>query len=485
MPINLVLPPPQPKQQQFMLDRHKYVIFGGSRGGGKSFGIDEKSILTSVKYPGFKSTIIRRTYPELRDNHVEPMKKLLHVGLRDAVAKYNKQDKEMVFPNGSIIRFRYCDNENALGKIQGQETDFMFIDEATNIPQEWLQKMYPSVRGANGYPKRIYLTCNPGGVSHGYIKRLMEGRFEEGENPNEYSFIQSTLFDNKILMAENPDYVSQLESLPPKLREAWLYGNWSVFEGAYFEEFRESPDIQKCHDAGIDIEEAKQDHKYTHVIEPFEIPSSWKIWRSYDWGYGKPFAFTYYAMPPGDDTAYLFLEFYGCTRTPNEGIKWSNEQQFKYVAELERTHPWLAGKHIQGVADPSIWDGSKGVSAAAEAEKHGVWFEKGINDRIPGWMQVRERLKFDENGYARLYVFNTCKHSIRTMQLMMFDDHKVEDLNTDLEDHIPDTIRYFCMSNPVAPLLNNTKYEPVMDPLNQFKKNYRKWGEYNAIIRRN
>ena len=190
-------------------------------------------------------------------------------------------------------------------------------------------------------------------------------------------------------------------------------------------------------------------------------------------------------MPPGDDTAYLFLEFYGCTRTPNEGIKWSNEQQFKYVAELEKTHPWLKGKHIQGVADPSIWDGSKGVSAAAEAEKHGVWFDKGINDRIPGWMQVRERLKFDENGYARLYVFNTCKHSIRTMQLMMFDDHKVEDLNTDLEDHIPDTIRYFCMSNPVAPLLNNTKYEPVMDPLNQFKKNYRKWGEYNAIIRRN
>lgn len=488
MPINLNLPVPQDKQKLFMLDRHKWVIFGGSRGGGKSFAIDEKAILASEKYAGITCTIIRRTYPELRDNHVLPMMQMLKCGTKNAFAKYNKTDKEMIFPNGSRIRFRFCDNENALQKLQGQQTQLMFIDEATNIPEEWLKKLYACVRGANNYPKRIYLTCNPGGVSHGYIRRIMEGRFEDGENPEDFSFIASTVFDNKALMSANPDYVKQLEALPPKLRDAWLYGRWDVFEGAYFEEFRETPDVQKCHEAGITTEEALKERRWTHVIEPFDIPSNWKIFRSYDWGFGKPFAFTYYGMPPGENTAYLFMEVYGCTKTPNEGIKWTNRQQFAYIRELEDTHPWLKGKRIQGVADPSIWDGSHdgaGLSAAMEAEKYQIWFEPGVNARIQGWLQMRERLKFDSEGFAELYIFNTCKNTIRTIPLMMFDDVKCEDLDTDLEDHICDTIRYFAMLNPISPRETETEYIPISDPLNQFtaKANIR-WNQYNAIIRR-
>lgn len=486
MPIKLILPEPQEKQKLFMLDRHKYVVFGGSRGGGKSFAIDEKAILVCEKYAGIVCTIIRRTYPELRDNHVLPMMQMLGCGTKKAFAKYNKTEKEMTFPNGSVIRFRFCDNENALQKLQGQQTQILFVDEATNIPEEWLKKLYACVRGANNYPKRIYLTCNPGGVSHSYIRRIKEGRFEEGESPEDFTFIASSVFDNKALMDTNPDYIKQLEALPPKLRDAWLYGRWDVFEGAYFEEFRESPDIQKCHDAGISTEDALADGRWTHVIEPFDIPKDWKIWRSYDWGFGKPFAFTYYAMPPGSNTAYLFLEFYGCTKTPNEGIKWTNRQQFEYIRELEDTHPWLAGRRIRGVADPSIWDGSHdgaGLSAAREAEKYQIWFEPGQNARIQGWLQMRERLKFDKDGLAELYIFNTCKHTIRTIPLMMFDEHKVEDLDTDLEDHICDTIRYFCMSNPISPRMADEEFVPISDPLNQFVKKAPKWGAYNNIRR--
>lgn len=481
MPISLELPTPQEKQKLFMLDRHKVVIFGGSRGGGKSFGIDEKSILVALKYKGIYQTIIRRTYPELRDNHVMPMSALLHVGQPNAVAKYNKSEKEMTFKNGSVIRFRFCDNENALQKIQGQQTNILYVDEATNIPEEWLKKLYACVRGANNYPKRIYLTCNPGGVSHGYIRRLMERRFEEGENPDDYSFIQSSVFDNKALMDANPDYINQLKALPPKLRDAWLYGRWDVFEGAYFEEFRETPDIQMCHEHGLSTEEALAQHRWTHVIEPFDIPADWAVWRAYDWGYGKPFAMTYYCMPPGSNTAYLFMEVYGCTKTPNEGVKWSNKQQFDYIQELEQTHPWLKGKQIRGVADPSIWDGSKGISAHEEADRHGIWMDKGINDRVPGWMQMRERLKFDSEGRAELYIFNTCVHTIRVIPLMMFDDVKVEDLDTDLEDHIPDTIRYFCMARPIAPRKIESKFTPISDPLNQFKEQQGNWSAYNSI----
>lgn len=481
MPIELVLPPPQPKQQLFMMDRHKYVLFGGSRGGGKSFAVDEKSILSSLKFKDFKCTILRRTYPELRDNHIEPMKRMLKCGTQDAVAKFNNSDKEMLFKNGSKIRFRYCDNENALPKLQGQETDFLFIDEATNIPEVWLKKLYACVRGTNSYPKRIFLTCNPGGVSHGYIRRLKEGHFEIGEKPEEYSFIQSSVFDNKALMDANPDYVSQLEALPPKIRDAWLYGRWDTFEGAYFEEFRETPDIEQCVKHNISVEQAQLERRWTHVIEPFDIPSDWKIYRGYDWGYGKPFAFVWMAQPPGSDVLYQFLEFYGCTGTPNEGVKWTNAQQFDYVKELENTHPWLKGRRIQGVADPSIWDKSHGPSAAEEADKHQLWFEPGNNNRIQGWMQVRERMKFDANGKAEYYIFNTCKHTIRTFPLMMFDDTKVEDLDTELEDHILDSVRYLMMMRPIAPRKIETELKPMVDPLNQFKKQNGVWTPYYSI----
>lgn len=161
-------------------------------------------------------------------------------------------------------------------------------------------------------------------------------------------------------------------------------------------------------------------------------------------------------------------------------MRWSNKQQFDAIAEIEREHRWLKGKKIQGVADPSIWDGSHGISAAEEADKHGLWFEPGINDRIPGWMQVHERLKFDENGRAMMYFFNTCKAAIRTVPLMMFDEHKPEDLDTDLEDHVCDEIRYFCMMRPIAPRVIEKKEIPLYDPLNQFSGRY---DRYNAIRR--
>lgn len=485
MPTKLCLPPPSEKQKQFMLDKHKNVGFGGSRGGGKSFAVREKSILACLKYPGLKCMIVRKTYPELTANHIEPMSSMLKVGTPGSIATYNKSEKEMRFINGSKILFRYCDKEADADRYQGTEVDLLFLDEATQLSESQIKKLTACVRGTNGYPKRIYYTCNPGGISHGYIKRIfIDGKYEEGEDASEYSFIQSSLFDNKVLMATQPDYLKQLEALPPKLRDAWLYGRWDVFQGAYFEEFRDSPDVDLCHTAGIETDQALIERRYTHVIEPFDIPKDWKVYRSYDWGYGRPFACTYYAVDY-EGCAYMFLEVYGCTKTPNEGVKWSNKQQFEYLAKLEAEHPQLKGRTVYGVADPSIWDGSHGISAAEEADKNGVFFEPGDNARVPGWMQVRERLKFDKNGYPMLYIFKTCVQTIRVIPLMMFDDTKVEDLNTDLEDHIPDTIRYFCMMRPIAPRAIQTEYIPISDPLNQLvTAPTGKWAQYKQVITR-
>ena len=409
------------------------------------------------------------------------MLKCHHPNKKERIASYNDSKKNITFPNGSRILFRYCDTEKDADRFQGTEVDCLFVDEATHQSEDKFKKLSACVRGVNEFPKRVYLSMNPGHEGHQWVKRLFIDRnYENNEDPNDYMFIQSLVTDNEALMRENPDYIKQLEALPPKLREAWLNGRWDVFEGAFFEEFRATPEPQACHDAGITEEEALQEHRWTHVIKPFDIPKYWKVYRSYDWGYGKPFSCGWWAVDE-DGCAYRILELYGCTGTPNDGVKWSNKEQFDKIAEIEREHPYLKGRRIQGVADPSIWDGSKGISAAEEAEKHCLWFDKGINDRIAGWMQVHERLRFDENGKAMMYIFDTCKDSIRTIPLMMYDEHKPEDLDSDLEDHAVDEIRYFCMMRPIAPRKIEIKEKPLYDPLNQFVDK----GSYNkAIFRR-
>ena len=476
--MRINFPPPSPKQEMFLLDTHPHVAFGGSRGGGKSWVVRLKASLMSLKYGGIRICIVRRTYPELTENHIKPLKDLLRIGAKDSPAKYNDSRKEMRFRNRSEILFRYCNSEKDLNNFQGVEFDVVFIDEATQLREEWIKKICACVRGTNNFPKRVYYTCNPGGVSHGYIKRLfIDKAYNIGENPEDYSFIQSLVTDNKALMESNPEYIKMLEALPPKLRQAWLEGRWDVFEGAFFEEFRVTPDPQSCYEAGITVEEAAEQHLWTHVIEPFNIPKEWKIYRSYDFGFGKPFACNWYAVDY-EGTAYMIAELYGCTGTPNEGVKWSPEMQFREIARIEREHPLLKGKRIQGVADPSIWDGSRGIAIIEEAEKQHLWFDKGINDRIPGWMQIHERLKFDEYGKSMLYIFTSCKDTIRVIPLMMYDEHKPEDLDTDLEDHILDSIRYFCMARPIAPRIVKEEKKPMHDPLNQFEAK----GKYNKII---
>ena len=469
----LILPRPSEKQILFMTDKHKFLGYGGSRGGGKSFGVQLDSITASMKYHGCKSMIIRKTYPELQENHIQPMCEMLHVYDQDKsrrCASYNDQKKVLTFPNGSRILFRYCDTDKDAERFQGTQCDRLYVDEAAQHPEERIKKLTACVRGANNFPKVIRYTFNPGGEGHAWVKKLFIDRdFSGGENPEDYAFIQSSVYDNKALMKLNPDYVSQLEALPPHLRDMWLYGNWDLYEGQFFEDLRLVPDLQAAHDHGCDDDKETllKDKKWVHVIEPFQIPRGWNIFRSYDFGYGKPFSCAWWAVDY-DGVMYRILELYGCTETPNEGLKWSPDRQFEEIARIESEHPWLKGKKITGVADPAIWDGSRGESIADTGIRYGIYFQKGENARVAGWMQVHYRLQFDENGYSRMYIFNNCKAFIRTMPLLIYDEHKPEDLDTDLEDHVADEVRYACMSRPVKPLRPVKTRTIFFDPLNQF-----------------
>lgn len=405
--------------------------------------------MLGMRYDGLRMLLLRRTMPELRENHIIPLQSELH-----GYATYKQDEKTFIFPNGSRLRLGYCDTDSDLMQYQGNEYDVICFEEATNFKEEWIKFIATALRSTRtDFKPRIYYTMNPGGVGHGYIKRIFIDReFKETENPDDYVFIQALVFDNEVLMKAQPDYIKQLEALPEHQRKGHLYGLWDIYEGQVFEEFR-------------NIRENYASRRNTHVIDPFEIPPTWNIYRSFDFGYAKPFSVGWWAIDY-DGRLYRILELYGCVpNEPDTGIKWSPDEIFKEIKRIESEHRWLKGKNIQGVADPAIWDASRGESIAETAEKYHIYFDKGDNQRLPGWMQIHYRLRFDENGIPMMYVFSNCKDFIRTIPLMAYDPNKPEDIDTKMEDHIADETRYMCMANPIKPVKPVEKKVRMYDPL--------------------
>lgn len=446
------------KQIQFFKSKAKHIGYGGAMGGGKSWAVRAKAEMLAINYPGIHILIVRRTYPELMNNHIREMRTFLH-----GFARYVDKEKMFYFPNTSQIQFAYCARDADLGTIQGSEWDVIFFDESTQLSEYQIKFIGTRLRGANDFPKRIYYTCNPGGQSHHYFKRIfIDKKYLPGENPDDYEFIQALVTDNKALMEKNPEYKEQLDAMPEKQRKMFLEGRWDVAEGMFFEDFR------------VGNAEQQKTGLYTHVIEPFEIPDSWTIYRSYDHGYNKPFSVGWWAIDY-DGVLYRIMELYGCVKNEaNTGVQWNADQIFKKIREIEDSHRWLKGKRIIGIADPAIWQKTTGISIEDTAVENGIYFQKGDNTRAGGgWDQVHYRFSFDVNGKPRMYIFNTCKDFIRTIPTLMYDEHKVEDLDTDGEDHIADETRYICNHLPIKPIASNSAKEIGDDPLNM-EAEYRK-----------
>lgn len=440
---DLFIPEPNEKQKIALAAQTRHVGYGGARGGGKSWMVRAKAVLLCENYPGIKVMIVRRTYPELAENHILPLCEMLHCydpNPKNKLARYNDSKKHITFPNGSRILFRYCENDKDAERFQGTEVDVLFVDEATHQTEERLRKLNACVRGVNKFPKRTYYTCNPGGVGHAFIKRIfIDKRYKRNERAEDYTFIQALVDDNTALMEADPEYVNELEALPPKLRKAWREGRWDVFEGQVFEEWRDDP-------------EHYHDRRWTHVIEPFYIPETWNIYRGFDWGYVKPFSVGYYAID-FDGRMYRFSHIYGCEGEPNVGVRWEVSYLAEKIREHEDTHPMLKGRKIHGVADPAIWQEDGGQSIAETLGKQRLWFDKGDHKRIPGLMQCHHRLRFDREGRPMFYCFKTEQDFIRTIPTLIYSekDAHVEDVDTSMEDHIYDEWRYCCMARPITP----------------------------------
>ncbi len=417
---------PQPKQQAFFDARTRYVCYGGARGGGKSWCVRHKAVFMALKWNGIRILILRRTFPELRENHILPLRAML--APMGKAAQYRAADKTFEFRNGSRIVFGYCASEGDVDQYQGQEYDVIFIDEATHFTEYQYKTLTACLRGANDFPKRMYLTCNPGGVGHAWVKRLFIDRdFQGDERAEDYVFIPAKLKDNLILMEKDPEYARRLDNLPPGLREAWRDGKWDVFVGQFFTEW----------------------DREIHVVEAFQPPAWWRWYVTMDYGLDMLAALLIGVNDLGE--AYVVGEVYegrdlSTEYDPHEGL---------IVSEAAEAVKDLAGGRTitAYLAPPDLWNARQetGKSVADIFAEHGVYLTKTSNDRTDGWLAVKEWLKprmcEDGEKRPRLRFFPNCRNIIRCLPLLQYDEKRPNDVKNEPHEltHAPDALRGFCV----------------------------------------
>lgn len=457
---------PQPKQLEFMRRFEDEALYGGAAGGGKSDAMVMEA-LRQVDIPYYRGLILRRTFPQLEDL-IEKTRRYypkIYPG-----AKYNGANHTWRFPSGAVVIFGSMQHEQDKFNYQGKPYDFIGFDELTQFTFSQYDYLVHSRNRPNGPGTRVYAraTANPGGVGHGWVKeqfitaaRPMETVWKhveivmpDGKTEKRWTssvFVPASVFDNHALLENDPGYITRLASMPQAERNALLYGDWNSFSGQVFLEWRDRP-------------EHYIDRLQTHVIRPFEVPPTWSIWRGLDWGYSRPFSVGWYAVDH-ERRIYRIRELYGCTGTPNEGVRWEPARLAAKIREIESQDPNLRDKTIVGVADPAIFASDGTESIASVMERNRVYFRPGDHQRIAGKMQLHHRLAFDQDGRPMLYVFDTCKHFIRTVPALVYDQSDVEDIDTDGEDHIYDECRYICMAHPISRPVKGVDIQPGDDPL--------------------
>jgi hypothetical protein len=447
----------QPKQAAFIACPCDDVAFGGARGGGKSDGvIGDWASHEDIYHEHAIGLALRRERTQLIELIERAKQILVPIG-----HKWHEQDKYFRGPRGGRLRFAYLENDNDADAYQGHGYTRIYFEEVGTFPAESpIAKLTATLRSGNGVPCQMKSTCNPGGPGHQWVKaryrldtnpRGMEIYKFEFTNPftkkkieKTRVFIPSKVVDNKYL---GDDYVANLFQVGSEnLVKAWLEGDWSVIEGAFFPEWSTAK----------------------HVIRPFEIPASWTRFRSGDWGSAKPFSIGWWAVV-GDDyrlspdfmlprgAMVRYREWYGAS-SPNVGLKLTAEAVAAGINEREVHEPkGIDGERAisYGVLDPAAFssDGGPSIAERMSAPPHRVFFRRADNARVSargamgGWDQVRARL-LGNGERPMIYFFSTCRDSIRTLPALQHDPVKAEDVDTESEDHAPDEIRYACMSRP-------------------------------------
>ena len=441
---------PTPRQKLFHASRADEVLFGGAAGGGKTKALVMDALLRCLKWPGTTACIFRRTYPELEDT----IQRELLASCPEELGKYAAARHELALPGDSRILLRSCQRPAEMYRYKGLEIQWLYFDELTSFEMEVYEFLKTRLRAKKslGVIPCVRSASNPGDIGHGWVKkRFVEGGEEGGLTA---AYIPSRVQDNPYL---GEDYLRQLREKPEALRRAYLEGDWNAFEGQVFTEFVNDP----AHYG---------DHRFTHVIAPFPMPASWPRNLSFDHGYSKPFSVGWWAISP-EGTAIRYREWYGCEPgRPDTGLRLTPGEIARGILDREMEERQEGILPVR-VADPAIFDESRGESVARQMEpgagKPGIYFRRGENGRLAGKMQVHSRLRFRENGLPGLQVFSTCHSFLRTVPALCYSRVNPEDVDTSAEDHIYDETRYFCMLNPMPPELPRERPRELAFPFRE------------------
>lgn len=430
---------PHLKQNTFHSATADVVLFGGSAGPGKTTALLMDALIFVLEHPGSTANLMRRTFPELEASLI---KKSLEM-FPPEICRYNSAKHQWTIDSGgdvpSYVVFTHCERADDVQKHRSAEWQYLGIDESTSFSQEMLDFLYTRVRSSQaGVKCKIRLCSNPGLLGHGAHKKY----FGIGEKPpyetwrpakavgDRYDpptrcFIPATIFDNPALISNDPAYLARLEALPEAMKRMLLYGDWEGFSGQFFTEF----------------DRAK------HVIQPFAIPRHWKLYRSVDFGFDKPFSCHWHAIDERGH-CYTYREAY------KRGLR--DKEQAKLI-KASSVRPGIAGAISEPeefeftVGDPSQMQRSKdtGVSTQQNYHAEGIPVFPGSNIRVPGWMAMRNWLAIDPaTGTPFWQMFTTCPELVREIEEAVYDPSSPEDLDTRGSDHAIDECRYFFMARP-------------------------------------
>lgn len=403
-----------PRQAAFLRADADEVLFGGAAGGGKSFGQLVDALVYALRYPGSKQLILRRTYAELE-------KSLIRVSLGlypKEIYHYNISAHIGKFSNGSLIDFGYSAGESDVFQYQSAEYDVIRFDELTHFTEFQYLYMFSRLRGANGYPKQIKSSTNPGGIGHLWVKeRFIDpspaGEEFRSEDGGTRIFLPSRIDDNLFLVRGDPSYKRRLLSLPEAERRALLEGDWNLTEGRFFCEFRYE----------------------VHTASCVELPSSWRRYRTIDYGLDR-LACLWVAISP-EGRVYVYREL--CM----SGLIISDAARRILDATPEGERIWAT------LAPPDLWARSQesGRSRALLFAEHGLRLTRSANDRETGWLSVKELLKCGADGEPRMKILRCCTELIRCLPALETDPTAASDTKIQPHEitHAPDALRYFAI----------------------------------------
>lgn len=434
-------------QEAFITCPEFEVVYGGARGGGKTdAALGEFAWHAAEWKAAAKGLLVRRTRLAL-----EPTIARARLIFAAEGAVWREAKSRFEWPSGAVLYFRHLDNDADADLYQGHDYSRVYVEELTQFPSSApVDKLKATLRSAVGAPCRFRATCNPGGAGHNWVKarHIDPGPFnvigETFSNPfdgtaveMERTFIPARLSDNPALLRRDPGYIARLrQSGSAQLVRAWLEGDWNIIEGAFFDRWSNA-----------------------NIVPRFALPPFWTRIRGFDWGYAAPFSVGWWAVVSDNHSVdgrmlprgalVRYREWYGAGPRAGEGLRMTAEEVAAGILEREE------GEKIGlGVADPSIFARDGGPSIGERMARAGVNFRPADNTRVgkagalSGWDQMRARIA-GRDGAPMLYVFAACRDFIRTVPVLQHDPMRLEDLDTEAEDHIADETRYVCLSRPL------------------------------------